>query len=324
MVPSFPDSPHEMSGWYVFLSHSQMSPSPWLISKAGGFLPILNWNWVSWPSLTAKPQVFAPSHNLWNWEQVTGRWPDSYCPYPKLSWVLGINTSQIVICLWSISNAFKWLFLTISSSFIFLFVEMNCQAIHMAIILLMCQSAKGKIIETKINKSISGFQAVGVEKTSDYRGSTGNSLGWWECSMSLFGFGLHDYMHLSKLIKLYIKKWVNFVIGSLYLKKSGFRSSHCGLVGKGPDIVSMRTQVWSLVSLSGLSIQHYCKLWSRSQMQLRFGIAVAVVQTSAVALIFPLAWELPYATGVVIQRKKGKKEREREGGRNEERILVFQ
>ena len=38
---------------------------------------------------------------------------------------------------------------------------------------------------------------------------------------------------------------------------------------------TLRFQVRSLASLSGLSIGHCCELWRRSQMQLRSGIAVA-------------------------------------------------
>ena len=53
----------------------------------------------------------------------------------------------------------------------------------------------------------------------------------------------------------------------------------------------MRVQVWSLASLSRLRIQRCCELWCRP---------------AAAALIRPLAWELPYATGMAIKRK-GKK-----------------
>ena len=40
----------------------------------------------------------------------------------------------------------------------------------------------------------------------------------------------------------------------------------------------MRIWVLSLASLSGLRIRRCCELWCRSQMQLRSGVAVAVVQ----------------------------------------------
>ena len=37
IAPSFPESPHETSGWNVFPADSHLSPSPLLISKAGDF-----------------------------------------------------------------------------------------------------------------------------------------------------------------------------------------------------------------------------------------------------------------------------------------------
>ena len=43
------------------------------------------------------------------------------------------------------------------------------------------------------------------------------------------------------------------------------------------SLASMRTQLRSLASLSGLRIQHCCELWCRLQTQLGSGIAVAVV-----------------------------------------------
>ena len=39
-------------------------------------------------------------------------------------------------------------------------------------------------------------------------------------------------------------------------------------------------------------------------MQLRSAIAIAVAQGSAEALVQPLAWELSYAAGAAIERKK--------------------
>ena len=39
-------------------------------------------------------------------------------------------------------------------------------------------------------------------------------------------------------------------------------------------------------------------------MWLGSGVAMAVAQASAPAPIQPLAWELPYATGVALKRKK--------------------
>ena len=65
----------------------------------------------------------------------------------------------------------------------------------------------------------------------------------------------------------------------------------------------VRMRVQSLASLTELSIRHCHKLWHRSQRQLRSGIAMAVSVAEAAALIQPLAWELPYATGVALKNK---------------------
>ena len=51
---------------------------------------------------------------------------------------------------------------------------------------------------------------------------------------------------------------------------------------------------------------HCCELWCWLQMLLGSRIAVAVV-VAATAPIQPLAWELPYATGVALKKKKRQK-----------------
>ena len=61
--------------------------------------------------------------------------------------------------------------------------------------------------------------------------------------------------------------------------------------------VPMRMQVQSLVSLSGLRIQHYSELWCRSQTQLDLALLWLWRRPAAVALIQPLAWEPPYVAG---------------------------
>ena len=65
----------------------------------------------------------------------------------------------------------------------------------------------------------------------------------------------------------------------------------------------MRMRVQSLASLSGSRIQCGCELWCGLQVWLGSYMAVAV----AVALIRPLAWELPYAAGKAKKKKKKKK-----------------
>ena len=61
---------------------------------------------------------------------------------------------------------------------------------------------------------------------------------------------------------------------------------------------TIRLQVWSLASLSGLKILHR-ELWCKSQTRLRSGIAVALIR--------PLAGEPPYATGAALKRQEKKK-----------------
>ena len=46
---------------------------------------------------------------------------------------------------------------------------------------------------------------------------------------------------------------------------------------KRTQLVSMRMQVRSLASISGLGIHHCCELWCRSQMRVGSGVAVALV-----------------------------------------------
>ena len=65
--------------------------------------------------------------------------------------------------------------------------------------------------------------------------------------------------------------------------------------------------VQTLASLNGLRIWHHHKLQQRSQTWLRSSVAVAVAQTSAAAQTWPLAQELPYATGSVVKRKEANK-----------------
>ena len=56
--------------------------------------------------------------------------------------------------------------------------------------------------------------------------------------------------------------------------------------------------------LSGLRIRCCCKIQLRLQMQLRSGVALAVGQAAAAALIQSLAQELPYAADAALEKKK--------------------
>ena len=58
---------------------------------------------------------------------------------------------------------------------------------------------------------------------------------------------------------------------------------------KQTQLLFMRMQVRSLALLSRLKIWRSCELWGR---------------LAATAPIQPLAWELPYAAGVALKRKK--------------------
>ena len=69
----------------------------------------------------------------------------------------------------------------------------------------------------------------------------------------------------------------------------------------------MKFRVLSMASLSGLRILHCCELWCSSQMQLRSGVVVAVVQTGGYSANWTPSWEPPYAAGVALKRPKKKK-----------------
>ena len=72
-------------------------------------------------------------------------------------------------------------------------------------------------------------------------------------------------------------------------------------------LVSMRIRVQFLASLSGLRIWRCCKLWHRLQMWLRYGVLRLWQKPAVAALIRLPPWELPYATGAAIKKKKKKR-----------------
>ena len=61
--------------------------------------------------------------------------------------------------------------------------------------------------------------------------------------------------------------------------------------------------VQSMTSLGGLKIWHCCKLWYSSDLMLLW----LWCRPATAALIWPLAWEVLYAAGVAIKRKRKKK-----------------
>ena len=73
----------------------------------------------------------------------------------------------------------------------------------------------------------------------------------------------------------------------------------------------MRTCVQSLAPLSGLRIRHWCELWCRSQRWLESLLLWLWCRPAAAAPIWPLAWDLSYATDMALKRKKKKRKKER-------------
>ena len=76
----------------------------------------------------------------------------------------------------------------------------------------------------------------------------------------------------------------------------------------------MRMRVCSLASLSGLRAGYCHELWSAY----RYDSDLALLwlwQSLAAALIRPLAWEFPYATGTSLKREKKKKKSQGKKGK---------
>ena len=68
----------------------------------------------------------------------------------------------------------------------------------------------------------------------------------------------------------------------------------------------MRMWDQHLALLAGLRIQRCCELWCRSQMRLGSSVAVTWSRLAAITPIWLLAWELPYAAGAALKKKKKK------------------
>ena len=82
-----------------------------------------------------------------------------------------------------------------------------------------------------------------------------------------------------------------------------WRSPHCGQAGQEPSMVSVRMQVWSLDSLSGLrkGTAINCGVDCRCSSDL--GLLWLWFRPAAAALIRSLAQELPYAASVAVKSK---------------------
>ena len=93
-------------------------------------------------------------------------------------------------------------------------------------------------------------------------------------------------------------KAVMFTVQHIFLKTQKCRVP-IAAQQKPLQLVSMRMLVQSLASLRGSGIWHCCEMWGRSQVQPGSFIAVAMIR--------PLAWELPYVAGVALKSKKQNK-----------------
>ena len=74
-------------------------------------------------------------------------------------------------------------------------------------------------------------------------------------------------------------------------------------------LVSIRTQVWSLASLSGLRIWHCCELLVSCRHSSDPVLLWLWLWPAAAAPMGPLAWETLPATGVALKRQKKKKKK---------------
>ena len=95
------------------------------------------------------------------------------------------------------------------------------------------------------------------------------------------------------------------------LQKNGTISTRVPIVAqwKWIRLVSMRIWVWSLALLSGSGIRCCHKLWCR--LQTSSDPVWLWHSPAAVALIQPLAWELPYAIYRGCGHKKQKKQKKK-------------
>lgn len=77
-------------------------------------------------------------------------------------------------------------------------------------------------------------------------------------------------------------------------------------------LASMRTQVQSLASLSGLEIWHCCELWCRLQTWLKSRVTVAAPLAGSYSSDSTFAWEPPNALGAALKRPQKKKKKKKE------------
>ena len=117
------------------------------------------------------------------------------------------------------------------------------------------------------------------------------------------------------------KKQKLIVIFQISKNKKKNKEFPLWLRGNKTWLVFMRTQVWSLASLSELRIWCCRELWCRSQRQSDLALLWLwyIGRQLATAPIWLLAWKLPYAVGEALKRQK-----KRERIRNQEAELLFE
>ena len=89
---------------------------------------------------------------------------------------------------------------------------------------------------------------------------------------------------------------------------------------KWTQLISMRTQVWSLALFSGLRIQHCPELWGRSQTWLGWiwHLPWLWCRSAAIASTQPLAWELSYVLGMALKNwRKQRKQQSKQASKQE-------
>ena len=94
-----------------------------------------------------------------------------------------------------------------------------------------------------------------------------------------------------------------WVLGKNLFKNILVASSHCGSHSKEPNIVSVRMQVQSLISLSGLKIWHFCELQLGRRCSLDLVLLWLWCRLAAMSPIQPE----PCAPCATRKRKKKKK-----------------
>ena len=100
-------------------------------------------------------------------------------------------------------------------------------------------------------------------------------------------------------IWIYTKEWRALATVTTWVNMEAFSQSSHLAQWKQIWLASMRTQVRSLASFSGLRIQCFLEPRCRSQRQ----VGSCACKPTAAAQIRPLAWKPPCAAGVALESK---------------------